>query len=300
MAKTSKIKRITFIINGSKKKAIDRVDLLTRKMGVSYEINVVSTWAKGDGITLAAHWAATCDLILAVGGDGTLNEVVQGIMLVEEEMRKNLTLGLLPQGSGNDFARNFGWSSSIDALLERIRGENTIDCDVFSIQNSRSEKEHFINIADAGMGPAVVKNVNTLPPWWNGKLKFGFSILKTFIGYKKTFYEVKMDGVIWSGKALTVVVANGKYFGSGLGIAPDADLGDGLAEVVIIGNVSILTYLKKILLLRKCQRIEHPEIFYSKARVVEIKGPDEMEKDGELGMALPVKIECAGKINVLV
>jgi diacylglycerol kinase (ATP) len=296
----TQIKRITFIINGSKKKAIEQVDNLTQKLRDSYDINVVLTRAKGDAIGLAARWASGCDIIVSVGGDGTLNEVVQGVMSVNENNRQNLEIALMPLGSGNDFARNFGWNSSIDALLERIKGGRIICCDVFTIQNSLSEKEHFINIADAGMGPAVVKNVNKLPSSWNGKLKFGLSILKTFPGYKKSFYEVKMDGEVWSGKALTVVVANGKYFGSGLGIAPDAELDDGLIEVVIIGNVSILTYLKKISLLKKCQRIEHPEIIYKKARVVEIQGVNEMEKDGELGFALPVRIECAGKIRLLV
>jgi diacylglycerol kinase (ATP) len=296
----TQIKRITFIINGSKKKAFEQVDNLTQKLVDSYEINVVLTRAKGDAIGLAAHWASECDIIVCVGGDGTLNEVVQGVMSVNENNKQNLAIALMPLGSGNDFARNFSWNSSIDALLERIKGERITCCDVFAIQNSLSEKEHFINIADAGMGPAVVKNVDKLPSSWNGKLKFGLSILKTFPGYKKGFYEVKMDSEVWSGKALTVVVANGKYFGSGLGIAPDAELGDGLMEVVIIGNVSILTYLKKISLLKKCQRIEHPEIIYKKARVVEIRGINEMEKDGELGLALPVRIECAGKVRLMV
>ncbi len=300
MAKTTGIKRITFIINGSKKKAIEQVRILTQKLGDSYEINVAQTGAKGDGIVLASDWASECDVLVAVGGDGTLNEVVQGVISVDENKRQNLSIALLPLGSGNDFARNFEWNSSTDALLGRIRGEKANWSDVFAVRNNQGQIEYFINVADAGMGPVVVKNVNKLPSSWNGKLKFGLSILKTFPTYKKATYQVKMDGETWSGKALTIVAANGKYFGSGLGIAPDADLSDGLLEVVIIGNVSILTYLKKISLLRKCQRIDHPEVIYRKARVIEINGPNEMEKDGELGLMLPVRIECAGKIRLLV
>jgi len=87
-----------------------------------------------------------------------------------------------------------------------------------------------------------------------------------------------------------IAVANGIYFASGMGIAPEANLNNGTFEVIVVGDISLWEYLRLLPHIRRCEKISHPEVHYFRSDAVEIKGASLLEKDGELGLAAPVKI----------
>jgi diacylglycerol kinase family enzyme len=157
---------------------------------------------------------------------------------------------------------------------------------------------YFDNIADLGFGGDVVARVNGVhlrKKILGGRLTFVLAILTTFITYRHKKIRVSWEGFHWEGKVLTLVVANGRYFGSGLGIAPEADVTDGQFEVVIFANLSILDYLKNTSKLRRAERVEHPEIFYHRAKEVLVEPLGSrviVEADGEIEGHAPIIYKC--------
>lgn len=243
-----------------------------------------------------------CVFLIAVGGDGTLNEMINGYHRFGGAIKSSVTLGVLPYGTGNDFARGLGISGNIDELLERMRrNEPTLlDAGLMEFQHpdGTASIRYFDNIADLGIGADVVSKVNgdhLIKRILGGKVNFFFAILFTFLTYKPKKIKVSWEGFSWEGTVLSLVVANGRYFGSGLGIAPEAKFDDGQFEVVIFAKLSIFDYLRNLSKLRKAKIINHPEVFYYRTNQVLVEtGGDHVtvEADGELEGQAPVLYTC--------
>ncbi len=277
--------QVVFIVNGSKRHAKSVVHELAKHASVKFSFDFHFTTLIDNASALAIKYAAASDIIIAVGGDGTLNGCVQGIMefQIAQPYAQCPSLGLLPYGTGNDFARNFGWTKSIQDFMTKLYRTQFRTINVGIITYKNNVQEFFINEASIGLGPDVVERVNSIPTYWNGNLKFGWAILLAFLTYKKQNAIVESDKFNWNGKALAVVFANGKYFGSGIGIAPEALMDDDLLDVTIIGDVSLFEYLKYLPKLKRCQKIIHPEVHYFKTKQVKIDTTGCIEKDGEMG-----------------
>ena len=243
-----------------------------------------------------------CEYLIAVGGDGTLNEVVNGFLSHGGKEKSNVVLGVLPWGTGNDFVRSIGMDKSVRQLAELIddRSVKDIDAGQISILQSNGEylNRYFDNIADLGIGADVVARVNGVhlrKKVLGGTLIFFLTALKTFMIYKHKKVKVSWPGFSWEGPLLSLVVANGRFFGSGLGIAPDALLDDGKFQVIIFGNLSVLDYLKKYGKLRRAERIDLPEIYYKESAQVSVftaLKDVSVEADGELSGKAPVSFKC--------
>ncbi|MCD6347959.1 MAG: diacylglycerol kinase family lipid kinase [Bacteroidales bacterium] len=243
-----------------------------------------------------------CEYLIAVGGDGTLNEVVNGFLSHGGKGKSNVVLGVLPWGTGNDFVRSIGMDKSVRQLAELIddRCVKDIDAGQISILQSNGEylNRYFDNIADLGIGADVVARVNGVhlrKKVLGGTLIFFLTALKTFMIYKHKKVKVSWPGFSWEGPLLSLVVANGRFFGSGLGIAPDALLDDGKFQVIIFGNLSVLDYLKKYGKLRRAERIDLPEIYYKESAQVSVftaLKDVSVEADGELSGKAPVSFKC--------
>lgn len=238
------------------------------------------------------------DYIIAVGGDGTIHEVINGIMKFEKQKRENVIVGLLPVGSGNDFARSVDASKKVAELYRMIKQNifTKIDIGKINCNNFKDKEEtfYFINIADVGLGAEVAKKVNEGNKTYGPNLAFFAATLTTFLLYKKKKVKIFSDEFNYEGNILTLCLANAKYFGSGLGIAPHAKLNDGKIAITLAGDVTLTDYLKNLFRIRNCRPVNHEKIQYhqiEKCTIEPIGIKCLIEADGELIGRLPAKVE---------
>ncbi|MFT3919299.1 diacylglycerol/lipid kinase family protein [Cloacibacterium sp.] len=252
--------------------------------------------------------------MIAVGGDGTLNEVVNGAInafnnfgIIDWEKISDIKIGVFPAGSGNDFVRNI-YDSKITTLKNLIQNNKSEPIDVgfakFSDEKGIITERFFMNIADVGIGGEVVINKEKLPDFFSARFNYLASILYVMVTYRKKLVKVKTDTFSYKGKILNFVIANGKYFGNAIGIAPHAEINDGKFSITNIGNVSLLDYFLNIRAAKKCEKISHPQVTYSDANEVYIESVDHrkitIDMDGEFVGFAPIKLICEkNRINFI-
>ncbi len=285
--------RALFILNGSKRKARRIPEVMNAQKLEGEEYNFIFTKHKGDAITLTFENASTYDILVAVGGDGTIHECVNGLMQLKTLLPEKKLPALLPwpMGSGNDFARNFKWTSDAITILARFRKGETKKIDIGQVQFQSEKSIYFVNELSLGLGPKVVELVEKFPRMIPGRLKFGPAIFLAFLFFKKKKIILRSEEFNSADKAIAVVIANGKYFGSGIGIAPEAALNDGLLNLTVIGNISLLDYLKHITTMKQCKKVVHPHVHYHELQMIEIMNEGAIETDGELNAHAPAKIQ---------
>jgi YegS/Rv2252/BmrU family lipid kinase len=297
------MEKISFILHGKiRGKKVVKESLVSR-FAKSYVVKFYETIhpRHAEQLTEQALMEG-CDFMIAVGGDGTLNEMVNGFLKAGGTVKFKTRIGVLPFGTGNDFARGSGIFRSIDQLSELITTNKPRMLDAGSMRflhaDGSESIRYFDNIADLGIGGDVVARVNGVhlrKKILGGKLTFFLSILLTFLTYKHKKIKISWDGFHWEGSVLSLVVANGRYFGSGLGIAPEAKLDDGKFEVVIFANLSIADYLRNYTKLRRAEKIDHPEVFYHRTDRLRIEPEGNLiivEADGEIEGQAPIDYAC--------
>ncbi len=230
-----------------------------------------------------------CVYLIAAGGDGTIHEVVNGVMRCPAESRGHVAVGALPLGSGNDFVRSIGMTGGIRELRAMIRDEAVRAIDlglaVVTEPDGGEKRVYFDNIASLGIGSAIVEKVNRRPSWLSASAAFHGAILSTLVTWRPQRMRVRVDGGEWiDGAFQAVCIANGRFFGSGLGVAPDARLDDGRFEVVLIRDAGARDFVRFLPQLKKSQRIASPKIEYLSGGLVEVAGvggAPSIEADGE-------------------
>ncbi|MFM9986621.1 MAG: diacylglycerol/lipid kinase family protein [Flavobacteriales bacterium] len=288
--------RVHFIVHGGRKAAWRAEAYLIAHQTARDVFEFTRTTGSDHAETIAQVVRHNAELLVVIGGDGLFSLCVKSLLRNPGTMP---VLALIPSGSGNDFARNFGWKKSASDFLERLARRETKWIDTGKISNA-SEVDHFTNETSAGISHAVVRFVYQKPTSWNGNFKFGISILQAFLTFRKNEYIIRWEEGTWKGRALLVACCNGRFFGSGIGIAPEAMADDGILELVIIGNVNVIHYLRFLPKLRRSEKIAHPQVHYFKAKQIEIRSSGSLERDGEPGMSLPALIVIQPKaIEVL-
>lgn len=284
--------KIVFVVNNKNNhlaKLLPSLDHYCRQANLG-GVQFIPTLRKKHAIELARQATENdCDYIIAVGGDGTLHEVINGVLQSNLPANKYPAIGLLPFGSANDFARTAHISSSMEELIGRIQCKATQKIDLGKILLHKArETRYFINIVGVGLGPEVVQKLEQS----SGVLGPGFNylrhIIKGFLSYVKKEVVCTGSKWRWSGRLLQLAVANGRYFGNGICTAPDARLTDGQFQVVIFGDLSIWDYLKNLGKLKKGIKIDLPQVSYHHANEVTIESTDAcgIEADGEyVGLA---------------
>lgn len=200
------------------------------------------------GTELAADAARkNVKLIIACGGDGTISEVANGILQSGEDVE----LGLLPSGTGGDFRRSLGISARARDAADSLRHGRARQIDVgrvtFINHDGAEETRYFLGVASFGMSAAVIERVkeggpdwlpDKMPKWLSGRLSFGASMLQVASSSSSTKVVVQLDNRQEQHFTLAnFCVANARYFGGGMKIAPDAKLDDGLFDCVSIGDL---------------------------------------------------------------
>jgi diacylglycerol kinase (ATP) len=298
------MERIGFILHGKIRGKRNVKRALGEKFSGEYEVAFYETLHPRHAEDLTRHALSDgCDFLIAVGGDGTLNEMVNGYLRSGGSGASQARLGVLPYGTGNDFARNNGIGRDINRLAGLIKGNRPVMLDAGRMELHRQDgspmERYFDNIADIGIGADVVVHVNGVhlrKKILGGTLTFFLSALFTFLTYKHKPVRLSWPGFEWEGSVLSVVVANGRYFGSGLGIAPEAKMDDGLFEVVVMGKVSVIDYLRNFARLRRAEKINHPEVSYYRTARLSILTDEQsltiVEADGEVEGRAPIVYTC--------
>lgn len=176
--------------------------------------------------------------IAAVGGDGTLSEVVNGFFDEGEAIAPDACLAIVPRGTGCDFRRTLGWTLHLEEAFARIRLAKTVPVDVGLLEcegmDGKPHSRYFINECSFGIAGEISKRANETTKVLGGKASFMLASLRTFFHYADKEIEFCLDGgapARWPITALTV--ANGAYFGGGMKVAPEADIADGRLNITL-------------------------------------------------------------------
>ena len=172
----------------------------------------VSAYA-GHAITLARERVADVDLLVAVGGDGTLHEVVNGALRSNLPINEYPVIGVLPYGSANDFARSAHLTNSIEQLVGLIQSRSSKRMDLGKIiLHHTQETCYFVNIAGVGLGPEVVRGMEQSSGVLGAGFNYFVNILKGFLRYVKKEVQVTSSQWQWRGRLLQMAVANGRLY----------------------------------------------------------------------------------------
>ena len=226
--------------------------------------------------------------IVSVGGDGTLNEVVNGLLDgTGRPWNPEARLVVFSLGTGADFVKTHRVSNDPREVARRIREGTDVRIDAGRcefVDGGVARARYFINVAEFGSGGAVVDRVNRTTKMLGGKLSFLLAILRTLPRYENTRIAYEADGGPRTEVVMNdFVVANGRFFGGGLQPAPHADLQDGLLDVVIIGDIDFRTVRRNLGPLREGKHLGLPEITAFRARELRVHATDErIDLDGEL------------------
>lgn len=265
------------------------------------DVQVHETLSKNDAVSLASRAAnGRYDLVIAAGGDGTLNQVLNGMLKGNEDTRLP-AIGLIPLGSGNDFARTVGITDRVDQLVSLVQSFTTSKVDIGKIICSTTSaldcERYFINVADLGMGPMVVDKVMRSDRALGHAVAYYKSILSTFIDYKLMTVKAVSQDWSWQGKLRTMAIANGKYYGHGLCVAPDARVNDSLLDVFIAGDASVVDFIRFSSTLKAGKKVNLKQVAYKLTTAIELSSdkPCMIEGDGEILGHLPAKVSIANR-----
>jgi diacylglycerol kinase (ATP) len=240
--------------------------------------------------------------IIAVGGDGTINEVLNGLFENEQLLQDDVALGVLEMGTGGDFVRSlnmpYRWEEAIQYLKQATPRKIDIGKATYQSTDGTKATRHFINICDFGIGGAVVERTNRTTKRFGGKMTFLWSILITLLQYKNQEIRYKLDDGAWqTGKFNNFIIANGRYFGGGLNPAPRAQIDDGLFDAVFFGDIGRIDAIKNLSNLRKGTHLKHAKISVTHARAIEAASdnPVYIDMDGEFVGTIPIWVEILPK-----
>jgi YegS/Rv2252/BmrU family lipid kinase len=299
--------KATLIVNptagsGSAGRALPAVERALGRLGVT----VVSrpTERPGD----AARIAHECrqggvDCIVVMGGDGTLNEVCQAYLDERGQPLAGPPLGIIPAGTGGDFRKTLEIGTELEANVEHlVRSEpRPFDLGILECEGHEGKKvaRAFVNITSFGLGGLTDRIVNAGPKWLGGKSAFFLGTLRALFAYRNAAVRVKVDGNVWlESPIVNVAVANGRFFGGGMQIAPEADPSDGLFDVVALCDLTRLQTVGLTQSVYAGTHLERSGITSTRGTLVEaealVPGAEVLiDMDGETPGRLPLSARLA-------
>ena len=281
-------------------------ELSGRIRGLGLEHDALMTHAPGDATELAARAIREgASTVVAVGGDGTINEVANGFF-VEGVDASQAALGVLPMGTGGDFRRTVGipdaFEQAVQALVARHLSRIDAGRIVMSGLDGRPLTRHFVNIADAGIGGVVVERVNRTTKLFGGRVSFQYAAMMTLLTFKPPAVRVESADGGFEGRAQNVVVANGQYFGGSMHVAPRAVPDDGLFEVVVFGDIARFEALRSINDIYSAKHLENPKVKAWRTAEVRVSSEERVliDVDGEMCGTLPATFTVVPSVIDLV
>lgn len=284
---------------------------ISETIGRAFPFDEALTQAPGDATRLTREaLRAGAERIVAIGGDGTVNEVVNGFFDdAGAPIAPDASFALLPFGTGGDFRRTLGMPSDTAAAARVIAASQRrrIDVGRISYTSPAGERAHrmFANIASFGVSGVVDRLVNESGKRL-GRLTFLLATARATWSYKNQRVQLTFDGADRLEATInTVAIANGRFFGGGMMVAPDAELDDGQFDVVAMGDFGFGDLLRSGRRLYKGTHLSMDKVTARRAKVVEAEGVEpgaviELDVDGESPGRLPARFElCAGALWVV-
>ena len=250
------------------------------------------------------------EVIVSLGGDGTHNEVVNGFFEGGEPLREGATLGLLPHGTGGDFRKTLGLSGEMREAAEVLLRGRRRRCDVgkltYTAEVRNTADRYFINIASFGLSGLVDRKVNASGKRLGGTISFALATLQALSAYKPPTVRLLIDERLEvEVEIVNVAIANGKYFGGGMKIAPNADLGDGLFDVIVVKPGDMIATVESALKVYGGRHFESGTVSYFSAQKVQatpasLSDVVLLDVDGESPGRLPATFEVLpGAIQIV-
>ncbi len=273
------------------------LDAIESKLGpVDYEV----TRGAGDAERIAAQARRTGRArLLVAGGDGTINEVASGLLGEDGGDGPAPALGLLPLGSGWDLARSLALPRALEAALDVIAGGETRQIDagraVVRSPDGAPQERFFVNEASAGLSGDTIQVVGRFAKRVGARAGFAFGAVAAILGHRPLDASVEVDGErLYEGPISLVVAANGRCFGAGMQVAPEARLDDGRLELVLVRGLSVPSLLANLPSLFAGTHGRHPAVSFHAARSVSIEPKGRAlyaDLDGESVGTLPLRAE---------
>jgi diacylglycerol kinase (ATP) len=261
---------------GGVRRFAETIEREFRSRGIEYEM--LFTGSRGEATTLAKH--AAFPIIAALGGDGTVHEVVNGIAGTKK------VLAVLPAGSGNDFVKSIGVSSRFDSALEMLIDGKTRTIDLGKVTiGSNSHSSFFVNGLGMGFDASVADRVQQMR-FFSGTLLYILAVLRTLHRYRAPRFSVQVDENVFNARNLLIAVGNGICAGGGFYLTPEALIDDGLLDVCMIKELPINKILRIIPLVMKGTHCSRPEVTYTKSLRINVstESPEAftVHADGEI------------------
>jgi YegS/Rv2252/BmrU family lipid kinase len=266
------------------------------------ELDVRFTQARGHATELARDAAlAGQRLVVAFGGDGTISEVAGGLLAAREQGADLTDLGIIPRGTGGDFRRTLDLPSDITEAARRIRERPAHLIDVgratFTTDDGGTATRYFVNVASFGFSSAVAAAANKSKKTLGAKVAFVGATLRTLVAHQNTEVFLQLDDAPEVRRTLMLgAVGNGRFFGGGMKICPDAKLDSGEFSFVVVGDMGKMDVVMNLPKLFAGTHLSLEDVAAATAKVVRARpvNPDEvipLEMDGETPGRLPATIE---------
>jgi diacylglycerol kinase (ATP) len=231
-------------------------------------------------------------LLVAVGGDGTVNEVVNGIADAND-----VELAVIPRGTGWDFVRTHGIPRKLEDAIDTARTGVMRELDLGRVTYRSwaggEQSSYFANIGSAGMSGAVARRANATSKALGGKVSYAWATFAVFVRWSPGEMRIVVDGEERSDRMHDVVVSIGRYFGGGMKITPEAEPDDGLFDVLLLGAGTMRDLVLTLPKVYRGTHLTHPKIELLRGRAVEVDAPEPVpiQLDGEQPGTTPARFE---------
>lgn len=265
--------KYVFIINpASGKTDYDKIKENIIKTLENEDYEIYETKAPKEAIQIANRFKNEENTIVySVGGDGTLNEVVNGIA------EGKCKLGIIPTGSGNDFYRTLK-----EAQTENVR-----------LDLGKVNGRYFINIASVGMDAETCNNANKIKSKIKLHSSYYLALIHTFLTFKSKSLKLKIDKNVYAGDYIIAAICNGKYYGGGFKIAPVASFDDNQFDIYLVSKAGKLKLIKILLALLKSEHEKYNEVRKYTGKNITITSENNLivNIDGEITISKNIEIE---------
>ena len=226
--------------------------------------------------------------VIALGGDGFIHEIIQHLV------SRDIPLGVIPCGTGNDFARSIGvFDLPFSRQLELIEKHDATHIDLGRVQD-----QWFAAILSSGFDALVNDRANSMR-WPRGRMRYNIAMIEKLIALRPHSYRIRVDERYLEVQATLVTVANGSSYGGGMKVCPDASITDGLFDVMVLGRVSRIELLKVFPKVYRGGHVGHPAVTFYRCNEIEIDGSGSSFADGEKIAQLPLRAQCvSGALKV--
>lgn len=292
------MRKILFIINpvAGRGKSKDYISLIKKRMtieAIDFEIKISNQVGH---VTKLAKWACEHQFsdIIVVGGDGTLVECINGL-----DLSQSVNVGIIPAGSGNDYARMLNMSSDFEIAMNHILiGQYKL------VDIGLANGERFINACCLGIDSAIIMDTDKIKAYLKGSTAYLLSTMKQFFFYQSQKVNIKIDEMVLERKVILVAISKGQYIGGGMQISPHACIDDGEFSICIVNHINRFKLMKLFPSIFKGKHIEYKTYVETyKGKNVKIESLNDnlwYELDGNLRGMTPLITELSeNKIRMI-